>query len=409
MHRKVLLAITLAAAGLLTGLAPAALAVDLKTSWNNGITLASEDKAFNIRLQGRLQEDFIAASVDKPLAKINDGVETRRAYLGVNGTIYDNIEFAWVYDFASGSSRLRDGYVGLKTDFVNVRVGHMKEPFSLEQLTSDNYTTFMERSLADVFTPKFDTGIQLFHDVLESRATYAVGVFKVADDQGKGQSEGNHFCLTGRLTGLPYADGDDLVHLGLAGSYREPENDSVSYSVKPEANLANALAKTTVSRTLPDGTKKDITIVSDKVLLAGGEAAAVFGPASLQGEYMMADVSSDTSNDPRFSGWYVFGSYFLTGEHRPYNKKTGTFDRIIPESNFLGKDNGPGAWELALRYSSVDLDKGAVHGGKLNDITAGVNWYLNPNTKVAFNYVNADVKDLDARANIFETRFQVDF
>ncbi len=398
----------LAVACLFSGKAVAG-GVELKPTWSDGIKLEAEDKSFSFRINGRIQEDFIGASVDKPLAKIYDGVETRRAYLGVSGTIYDNIEMALQYDFAPATAKLRDGYVGVKTDFVNVRVGHMKEPFSLEQLTSDLNTTFMERSLGDKFAPGYQTGAMLFQDVLESRATYALGVFKTTDDQGKGQAEGNHFNVTGRLTGLPYADGDDLIHLGLAGSLRKPEGDSVAYSAKPEANLANALIKTTVTQTLPDGTKKDINIVSDQVTLMGAEAAAVFGPASLQGEYMMADVSSDTSDDPKFTAWYILGSYFLTGEHRPYKKAAGAFDRVKPEANFLGKDNGPGAWELALRYSSMDLDKGNVHGGKLNDITAGVNWYLNPNTKVMFNYVNADVKDLDARANIFETRFQVDF
>ena len=69
----------------------------------------------------------------------------------------------------------------------------------------------------------------------------------------------------------------------------------------------------------------------DNKTVYGSEAATVFGPFSLQGEYTQASVDvSSQGSDPDFSGWYVFGSYFLTGQHRLYKASSGTFSRAKP-------------------------------------------------------------------------------
>jgi phosphate-selective porin OprO and OprP len=115
------------------------------------------------------------------------------------------------------------------------------------------------------------------------------------------------------------------------------------------------------------------------------------------------------SASPTFDGFYIMGTWFITGEHRNYKRSSGTFDRVFPEHNFT--DGGIGAWELAVRYSYTDLNDDGVIGGRLNDITGGVNWYLNPNSKIQFNYVNAKVDrgTTEGTAHIFQGRFAVDF
>ena len=138
--------------------------------------------------------------------------------------------------------------------------------------------------------------------------------------------------------------------------------------------------------------------------LVGTEAALVAGPFSLQGEYMTAMTNTDDGTDPMFSGFYAMASYFLTGENRTY--KGGLFGRVKPKKNFGA--GGPGAWELAARYSHLDIADEAVEGGELDDITLGVNWYLNPNTRFMFNYVHAGL-DTVGQSDTFQTRAQVDF
>ena len=104
---------------------------------------------------------------------------------------------------------------------------------------------------------------------------------------------------------------------------------------------------------------------------------------------------------------YIQGSYFLTGEKRNYKTSSGAFDRVKPKENFRF-GGGPGAWEAAVRYSSIDLDDSGVSGGELKDITVGLNWYLNPNTRIMWDYIRADLDDV-GDANLFLMRFQVDF
>ena len=138
----------------------------------------------------------------------------------------------------------------------------------------------------------------------------------------------------------------------------------------------------------------------------GLEAAYVHGPFCLQGEYIGTAVDATGEPDRGFSGYYAYASYFLTGEHRPYSQKNGIFCRVKPNVNF-GK-GGIGAWEMGVRFSHLDLDDGAITGGDLDDITLGLNWYLNPNVRTMLNYIRADL-DTVGDADILEMRFQIDW
>jgi phosphate-selective porin OprO/OprP len=103
----------------------------------------------------------------------------------------------------------------------------------------------------------------------------------------------------------------------------------------------------------------------------------------------------------------VQAGYYLTGEHRRYKTRAGAFDRQKPKSIF-GKDGGKGAWEIALRYSTLDLNDGPVLGGKEDNLTLALNWYLNPATRLMINLVHADIADL-GESDFLLARWQVDF
>ena len=108
-----------------------------------------------------------------------------------------------------------------------------------------------------------------------------------------------------------------------------------------------------------------------------------------QAEYISTSVNRNGLNDVDFDGWYVETGYFLTGESRQY--KNGKFTRPKPFSN-IGED-GTGAWQLALRYSTIDLNDGMIDGGETDAMTVGLNWYPTPTLRFTANYV--DVLEID--------------
>jgi phosphate-selective porin OprO/OprP len=388
--------------------------------WDKGLRFESENGNFKLKIGGRIMNDWAWMTESKKLKEesgigdLVDGTEFRRARLYVSGTIYENVGFKAQYDYEDGAADFKDVYIELKKIpyLGNFRVGHFKEPYSLEQLTSSKYISFMERNLTDdPFAPERNTGFMFHNHMLDKRATWAAGVFRntdafgdsdIADSSNKGQ-----YSFTGRLTGLPwYAEkGRKLLHVGLGYSWQNAESNSVTFKTKPDINLA------------PDfvDTGDSLTDITESYDLLGPELAIVYGPFSLQAEYSFVDVDLKRSvdSDPDFSGFYVYGSYFITGENRGYKTANGTFSRVKPKSNFKWGES-LGAIELLARYSELDLSDEAVNAGRLDTMTLGVNWYLNPNTRVMLNYVKADPTldsdgDDDGDADLLAMRFQIDF
>ncbi len=386
---------------------PEASSLGLRAKWKDGLYMETADQKYKLQIGGRMQFDTAFFGEDEALKSVlggqENGVEFRRMRIFLKGTIYDRSEFKAQLEFSSGEVVFRDVYMGLKDAPVvgNIRIGHFYEPFHLDELTSDNDSTFLERSLADAFVPGRKSGIMLFDSALDERMTWAAGVFRDTDGQGKGHGDGD-FNYTARVTGLPWYkdDGRKLLHLGADYSRRDP-GGNFRVRARPEAHLSSI-------RYVDTG-----VFTADTVHLANAEAALVLGPFSAQGEYLRAfvDTGSGGAGGLEFSGYYVQASYFLTGEHRPYSTSSGTFGRVRPKRPFRGEQKGPGAWELALRYSGLNLDDGPVRGGEERNITAGVNWYLNPQVRVTLNYVHADIDhDLyDGAVNVIQMRFQTTF
>ncbi|HWP65027.1 MAG TPA: porin [Candidatus Limnocylindria bacterium] len=367
--------------------APAASPDTMRVYWKEGVRFETADKAFQAHVGGRVQTDFAAFSESDgfkdAFGDVEDGAEIRRARLMVEGLAYERIEFRLEYDFATGDAEAKDVYVGLvDMPYVGgIRVGHVKEPFSFDELTSSRFLTFLERALPNALAPSRNLGVLLHNAVLDERLTWAAGAFRNSDAFGEDQDDGG-WAATGRLTGLPwYDDGGALVHLGVAASYRDPQGNMQRFRARPEAHLAPDVVDTG-------------DVLTDELTRLGGELAAVVGPAWLQSEYIAA-LAQGSGPDRNVSGYYVQAGFFLTGERRPYKKESAVFDRVRPRRSVLvGGNPGPGAWEVAARWSSLDLNSGPIRGGQANDLTAGVNWYLNPLTRVSANYVYSERLDV---------------
>jgi phosphate-selective porin OprO/OprP len=379
---------------------------DLRLYWQDGIRMDSADGNVRLKFGGRLQYDFgwiDGGGLEPVLGDLEDGADVRRARLYMSGTMYHDMAFKLQFDVADGDADLKDAYLRFQNIPLigNITAGHFKEPFSLDELTSSRYITFMERGLPNAMVPGRNVGIMASNHIFDQRMTWAAGVFYEVDDYGESNQDGG-YNFTTRVTGVPIYenDGRDVLHLGASYSLRTPR-DGLRYRSRPEAHF--------VSQRFTDTGTFD----ADRVNLFGFEAAWVHGPLSVQGEYVGSSVTGSTDTDSQFfNSFYVQTSYFLTGEHRPYSRKSGTFGRVRPNRNFR-QDGGWGAVELAARYSYLDLRGSDLPDSarQLQDLTFGVNWYLNPNMRVSANYIHSmlDGDDVTGDTDLFMLRFQVDF
>ena len=367
----------------------------LDTNWKNSLQFSTPDGEIKIAIGGRLQVDYGFFSGEDSILDEQDGIEMRRARLGASGVIGGNIEFKTEYDFAGAKVVFKDAWVGLKdAGFLGrLHIGHQKEPMGLETLTSSKFISFLERSFTYALTPSRNTGILSSHLLgEENQGTFSIGYFKDADSSANSQEE-DQSSVTSRVTYLPLYedDGEKLVHLGASFSARDSSNGSFAYHSSPLAHLRRDIVVADVA-----GNRAD---------LFGVEAAWVQGPFSLQGEL----VTSSIDDDIEASAWYVQGSYFVTGESRPYKKTAGSFSSIIPLNNY--GDDGKGAIELAIRMQEIDLDE-MTAGETAEALSIGVNWHLNPNSRVKFNVINASPDKASLYGNdvtCYVLRFGVNF
>ena len=374
--------------------------------WDKGLRWYSADERLKFKFGGKWMLDFTTASgsdLERDLGiDLGDSLRCRRVRPYIAGEFDDRFAFKIEADFARQGTTLIDAYVQFRKipSIGNITVGHIKEPFGLERLTSSASTTFLERSLSNTLVPTRAWGVMANDHAMDSRMTWSLGVFKDTDDQCSGSGRmGNACAITGRVTFLPmYEDkGRRLVHLGLGYSLRRP-SDRVKFRSRPEARFVDILTDT-----------QDID--ADSVQLLGSEIAWVEGPFSMQAEYVATLVNTADAGRLCLNGFYVQASYLLTGEHRPYNRSLGVFSGVRPKHNF--RENGWGAWEVAARYSFLDLNANnlPVSARRMQDLTLGLNWYLNQNVRIGWNYIHSrvDGSDTSAAANIALMRIQIAF
>ena len=386
----------------------------------------------SVQAGGRIHWDWAAFNQDsvsqEQIGRQVGGSEFRKAKIFLKGEAFEVVEYKAEYDFADSesidarvlqSTAFKDVYIQINELPLlrHVRVVHFKEPFGLEQLTSSNHITFMERSLADEggFVPGRNSGVMAHDTYADEYGTWAIGCFfsEMISEPPVIRTNKGGLALTMRGTYLPLydeaTDGRRLWHLGVGYSYRDTPDDLARFRQRPECHLADYIVDT---RFIPD-------VPSWQIL--GAETAYVNGPFSVQAEWNASFVARDIDEDLFYHGGYVYFSYFLTGEHRVYNRNGGCFDRVEPFENFFRVRDchgcvrtGKGAWELAYRCSFIDLSEFVTlvnRPGRVWDHTIGINWYLNPYTRVMFNYVNSTLNDDlgDGSLSIFQMRTQIDF
>lgn len=374
--------------------------------WRRGLRGETTDGNFRFRFHVRIHNDFVQVlhdDVDRnPLLGFDEKnrVLFRRAFFGISGRVYELVDFKMQYDFAEGDGAFKGVWAELrKVPIVGrVRVGQTKEPLSLQTVTSSDDHTFIERATLRALTPNRNTGIVIGDSC--GIFTWAAGAFLDSDDFGDRENGGmgSEWNVSGRVTAAPICtdDGRGVLHLGVAGSHRKPNDEMFELRSRPEVSTDDPYVDT------GGMTAKNVTLFNF-------ETACVVGPFSAQAEYARVgvDVVNGRRTDPVYHAWYVEASVFLTGEHRPYDRKKGEFGQPKPKRR-LGKKGGIGAIQLGARYSELDLNEHFSRGGELKNWTFGVNWYLNASARLMVNWVVAD-RDTIAPHQFLTCRFQLSF
>ncbi len=382
---------------------------------------------------GRIHLDYWAfPGVDDSVFPIEGGnpqdrFNFRRLRIGVKGNLYDNMFYKYEGEFAGGiNPSYRDAYIGFDDLplFQKVFIGNHKRPYGLDHLNSSRYNVFIERPfIVEAFNQDSRRiGISSNGVSKDQKYNWRTGVYNQQLTQASSGYIGDHYQLelASRLAKTAWYDessgGRGYFHWAVSGSIGTPDGrgglrNQSRYRTRPEARSTR--------RWLDTGR---IAGANTSTLL-GLETVFNYGAFQFTGEYMTARVDRSLGYGPsvQFDGAYVQTSYFLTGEHIPWNRRTGTIGRIKPFENFFSvrdgngcRQRGRGAWQIAARYSYADLTDDDIIGGEAQSLTLGLNWYWNQHARMQFNYITGDLDPAAGNVafgdyNIIGIRAMVDF
>ena len=442
-----------AAADIVTLKAPPAGNTVVTTLGNGKPTFATADGRFSANIHSVMQ--FDAAYYDQAAVgpvttdfrrsgsgggaeaaharQLNSGTTFRRARLGVDGKVFGDFEYGAIYEF--GGSGAEDAghvhelwlqYSALKP--FHIKVGAFEPIIGMQASASTGSILLMERPAPAEVSRNVAAG-----DSRSALQIYGIGDIGSGGDTGIGaywmasgaltgntvgtinstgsttaQPFGEQYAVIGRAAIAPFSGVDWLVHLGVHGQYVFKPNNS-----GPSATGVLAAKQYTAQfRDRPE-TRVDATRLVDtgsidakhiyEFALEGG---AQYHNFFVEGEYFRYGVNRNVNPlslpDPSFHGWYVEGSWVLTGETRRYNRGNGAFDGPAVNAPFNLQAGTWGALELAARYSDLNLNYNAgtlltaatpdaIRGGEQKIWTVGLNWYLNPTIRFMVDYQHVNV------------------
>jgi phosphate-selective porin OprO/OprP len=346
-----------------------------------------------------------------------NNVEFRRARIGVQGGMYENMLYKFELDFGhTDGLTFKDNYFGFEDLPVvqTLLIGNQKRPYSLDQLNSSNHNVFMERPFIGegVNDPNRRVGVAAYGHDQDEDWSWRYGFYLMDPVEADGQIQSGDLQpeVAGRLARTMWYgdDGRDYGHLAVSGAFAWPDDTTSAsrFRSRPEARSQ--------SRWIDTGMIAGL----DSYGLAGLEAVANMGRTQLTAEVQGTNAQRGSGfEDVSFWGGYVYAAYFLTGEYMPWRRDRGVLGRVKPKRN-VG-DGGWGAWQVAARYSYADFTDQDIYGGVGSALTLGLNWYWTPHASVQLNYIDGSIDDRQVDVGgttytggdyrILGIRFRVDF
>lgn len=422
--------------------------IDLKVKWKGAPEFSSADeKKFKFKVRGRLETDYANINQDTPITYAPDvaATELRRARLGVEGVVFYDLKYVFEVDFANDTTAVKDAYIqyqGIKlgNDPLIFRAGNFKTPNTFENLTSDLFVDTMERA-AFINAWEIDRQIGFMTAYWTDHWGVAAGVFGENPSSqplfsGFIGDENVTFAARGTIAPInKVVDGDThVLHFGASVRTRDVGDDQpfLQYRARgADFRMANFLTQT--------------GRIGDGDTFWGLEAAALWGPFSIQGEYGNLEVDLPSSAfirnnpppvktnpflsvpDPDYNGWYIEGAWFFGGR-QTYDKEGRWGRPHIDNPMRWSEHSGWGALQLVGKYDVIDLSDTAFNNaggcqaqqvfpgvspakdavdpktgqpalaapkiaqcGEQKTWLIGANWYLNDYTRIMFNYAESDL------------------
>jgi phosphate-selective porin OprO/OprP len=389
-------------------------------------TIATADGRASLAIGGFTQfdvgGDFQHVNPNTQFPHLNNGVNLRRGRLYFIGTFDDfrfNItpEFGDRPDGAPTIFEANFNYTGIKP--LTFTVGYFHPFVSLDDATFPGNTLFLERpsivnierSVAAGITRASLGANAITEDYFAS--AYLTGPLYGA--QRPTLLNGEQVGAVGRFAARPYHDKDWNFHAEFSGQ--------MAFHPNVVASGTPGVSRTTL--TFADEPELEIDfnpLVSTGALSArsayayGGALGASWRNFLLAGEFYQIGVNqSKLAGAPSptlgFNGGYVDAGWVFTGEPIPYDITRAAWSRPKADHPFSLEDGGIGAWGIAARYSSVDLNSnvipgvpqsvtGGIFGGRQQIVGLALSWYPNDWLRFILQLQHGDVNKLNSAGKV---------
>lgn len=378
---------------------------------SQGASFKSADNNYKLNLRGYMQADenyYFEDRISSSSAD-NDKFGIRRARLTLDGTLFKNVDFRLSPDFAGSGARLFDAFVDLHYfSAASLMAGKFRQPVSLERMQSAPNLTFIERAYPAQLAPNRDLGVMLHgainyagyktqyttQPVFKEFLGYEVGIFNGMRDgqavQDTDKDVDNNKEMAARIFSHPFMHTDSVfkgLGLGVSGTWGHPNGNNNIYGT------AGALPSLVSAG-------QQVIFKYDPSTISSGEAYRIYPQMywyyksfGMIGEYFISSQQlqggkKGLSARQENTAWHINASYVLTGEDN-------SFFGIKPSHPFNPATGHWGAWQLAARYSELNIDNATFDNGfaKLSNSihnaqswAVGLNWILNDNVKIMSNY-----------------------
>lgn len=289
-----------------------------------------------------------------------------------------------------------DSKISVKNMFLNysrgdyaVRLGYHFEPFGNARVGTSNYRFMTDATSDQALGNKRKLGISYSYN--REWVNLMAGVFSDGDiEKSKPLNQG--YSLAAKLVGRPVMKDKKLIHIGVAPRFNS-SSDEVSFAAGAPTDLLskkdNTLVQANVSQVINQW-KLDLELI------------LLYNKWYFQGQYFQAHLNRFAHPDYNALGGYAQVGYMILGAKHNYNPVTGMIVNPAPKS-----------LEVLMRYNQVDLNDAGIRGGRMTDISLGMNYFINKFVAAKINYTrmmpgNTSLKG-DKDFDVVQARVQFNF